>query len=823
MSIALTSGNAYILRTVAEKPARKRFNAARTWWGKTILVLLASTMLVALGSGGLATTQAARADWFGFCQNPSKDSVPAASYGSNMDAAIPASAVGDSTRQTAMEWYGPGARTWGYYSWDDLGETTQGCRVINQIYSFVGSAALQLAGLQSLVSSWMISSLTTADVVGFLFTNDENGILPNIVRALKDGLFLNYLAPIVLISALFLAWRGLVQRRTRESLQGVVWMFGSAAAALLFLVNPTWFASVANNVTYTTSSYVIESIAAAGTAADDSQGCDLPVNSPNAPSRRISCAFWNTFVYTPWAAGQMGVEGMGVKNESLKSTFRDVSNLPYALMDVTSGKLTSADANKAQWNDVTTAVLQYKGTDGQSYSSSNPAPWWGLWAGSDAVTMNAIGLSAYIGQTISIFPILLLALEMLMQQIMFVLLLTVSPIFLTIGINPGLGRRLSMGWLEMILSTLVKRVILAGLIGVILAYCGAVTSIASMGANSGQGVTEGSTASSVLMQGTYVGASAIIQIYLQTLLLGAGSIAIYLLRGRLLNRMSGFVNLGGERITDGGKTKAFLSSLGSGLAGAVAGGVGAKLGGESFADGAKQGYAGPNPLSGRLLNAGSSAYGMAKQRGEALEKATGVVGEHGALAGALAVHPDEVSAETHPRVVVEAAAAYRETAGKAAATAQAQRTRVEQLAAKERAAAEQLRERSMAGTTQEITAAQAEVVRLEALASSSRIPDLSVTTSLAQARQTLSQVTDNIARRQSKADQQLADMTSKIQTNMAQALEKIELELDARQASAMDKYQTAMERALDRSQAGAQRVLDRAEAQGVKAKNLPEL
>lgn len=688
MSTLSMPTDGFVLRSVpdAAVPARrKRGGKIRKFIVAGVLALTATVGLLAgAGISPTGTTSSASAwDPIGdaFCANPSMgDKVaitpwPGNQVAFNLDnnpdstigkaaAAAAASGGGDgsaSTNFTAYEWYGTNGMTQHQYGWKaELGDSIAGCTRMLNVTNLIPDLLMSLNTLIGSFTIALIAWVTTWDIVQIFF-GDANGILPSIVTGLKDALFLNYLAPIVMVSAVFLGYRGLVKKQTRDGLQGIIWMFGAAAAALTFMTNPTWFATTADTAVYNTSSWIIDSATAAGGNLGASNMCSLPDTAPNRAVRMVQCDLWETFDYTPWATGQIGSAAMDVSvDTSHPATFRPGSaiskELPIMILDSTtynrlqtlavngdSTALAALDETKqAQWQDVAKTVTNKSNLDVVSG--------WALWSGSDFAGRFGGAVLAVVAQLIASVPLLVLGFGLIGEQIMFIFLLTLAPVFLTIGINPGYGRKLALGWLEMILSTLVKRVVLAAMIGVLLGYFSAV-----IAARQTLEVVGGSV--------------------FAILLLCAGSIAMMIFRGKILKRAGDMIELDGVRSGDGGKTKAFLTGLGSGIVGSVAGGVGSKMGGGSFTEGAKNNFS--NPLAGVVPGAGhistankerkrastvdTPAVPAATGNGSAPQGKEPVAGEAGQATREAAGNAQAAAIETAPDTVAPEAPSPRTT------------------------------------------------------------------------------------------------------------------------------------------------------------------
>ncbi len=506
-----------------------------------------------------------------------------------------------SSQMTAYEWYGTTGITWNDYGWSDANfpDPVKGCTLVNNVLNFIPNMILSL---NTIIGGFTVSVLgwvTSWNIVQVFF-GAAGGVLPTLVTSLKTTLFLNYLVPIVFLSTLYLAFQAIVKGRARESLQGIVWMVLAAAGSLIFMTNPVWFASGADNAVYTTSGWIISATAQAGSggsaATNNSNNiCYInPKNSTDSANnlavREIQCSLWQTFIYTPWAAGQMGTDAMAVTVPSSSSapvgaSFRGSTLLPIVVLDsnaidrvdVQSGALNNGgasaivDQKNSQWKAGVVPTYKNPTAANQQAITSGEAMWTGTnWVG--RFTTAIVGLTA---QGLALVPTIVLGFGLLFQQIVFVLLLTAAPVFLTIGINPGFGRKIALGWLEMILATMVKRLLTAGLLGILLGYFGAV-------------ISSTPTLSTLTGGSSLAGINNATDVWGFTCaLLAAGAIAIFVLRGRLLKQAGSLIDLNGQRVNDHGMLRGMLGTLGAAGAGALIEGTAHKLAGGSFGEGAQ--------------------------------------------------------------------------------------------------------------------------------------------------------------------------------------------------------------------------------------------
>ena len=287
-------------------------------------------------------------------------------------------------------------------------------------------------------------------------------------------------------------------------------------------------------------------------------------------TRQFQCQLWEIFILTPYIQGQYGdLAGRqltkdpdgGAKVAPVTINGREVNNAnSWALLEL--------DANIANHNEVIsgkfdvntkqptrTALINYieKNVDNVKISSGLRS-----WIGAEAGSQIGTSILAFVAVLAGGIPVVILSLKMLFYQFMMIFMFLLAPIFFIIGIHPGFGRRVALGWLEYIINLALKRVGIVALLAVLLTMIRVVL-------------------------------TANMPWIFQVFVVSMSSIAMLMFSGKLLD-MIAQVNLNGNSIDDiegGVKQK---MSQGAGLAvGAVAGGVGAASVGGSVLKGAATG------------------------------------------------------------------------------------------------------------------------------------------------------------------------------------------------------------------------------------------
>ncbi len=441
---------------------------------------------------------------------------------------------------TAYEWWGLAGLGWrvnnneAFIPYSDCGFTSFGWSATSLVSNLIWSTAVNLgAGVI------LIYSFSTAPNFMNVFLQPLNQVL----TSAKDSLFLPFLIPMVMLAALWIAWVGLVKKRSSESVQGVIWVLCAASLSIIFLTYPVWFVKGLNDVVATVQNAVISTITDPGAKAtgedslcyvgNGSTGTTAPVETPipaasalpdgTAPapiknldgttldlttsrneqslgSRNFQCIIWQTFLFEPWASGQFG-NMSGVEMPEYNAMDKDSLNPVegeelYTPVTINGRQIEQGSTWALQYMNAVTlnhdeALSSDKGIQEKQEALSNMQNWLvdryidPLEEQNDSSWVERqAGIDAFVGaqggQQISLaflaliallccgIPILVLSVKMLFYQFMFIVMLLLAPLYLTVGIHPGFGRRIALGWLEYILNLAIKRVAIVALLSVMM-------------------------------------------------------------------------------------------------------------------------------------------------------------------------------------------------------------------------------------------------------------------------------------------------------------------------------------------------------------------
>ena len=292
-----------------------------------------------------------------------------------------------------------------------------------------------------------------------------------LISALGNAIYFPYLAPVVILGAIWLAWQGLVRKRATRTIEGTLWMVVATVAAIALIGKPADFTGVGTTVSNGVTGVLNTAFSKLPTPAGSN--C-LPVQAGDPQSVTSNFAFtsgnglvdqnanelWSVLVCKPWLYGELG------------STAYATGNGPKTVVDTYGRQLLWAQAIAA--NETPSAALIQAKQDtytgiATAMQQNNPAIY-PLFQGNQWTTRLEIAFAAMFAALVAGLLILLIALTLIVLKLGFLLLLVAGPFFLIIGTHPGFGRVIAIRWFEMLVGVLMKQVAIAIVLSVLL-YC----------------------------------------------------------------------------------------------------------------------------------------------------------------------------------------------------------------------------------------------------------------------------------------------------------------------------------------------------------------
>ena len=142
-----------------------------------------------------------------------------------------------------------------------------------------------------------------------------------LITALGNAIYFPYLAPVVILGAMWLAWQGLIRKRATRTIEGTLWMVVAATAAIALIGRADFTGigtAVSNGTTQVLNTAFSELPAPAGSdclpvAAGDPQSvaASYAFTSGNGLVDENANELWSVLVCKPWLYGELGSTAYG--------------------------------------------------------------------------------------------------------------------------------------------------------------------------------------------------------------------------------------------------------------------------------------------------------------------------------------------------------------------------------------------------------------------------------------------------------------------------------------------------------------------------------
>lgn len=343
-----------------------------------------------------------------------------------------------------------------------------------------------------------------------------------LVEGLQNSFFMPYLQLMIVLGAIWMAYQGLIKRRSTEALQGAIWMIAAAITGTLLIANPLLIPNLTNAVVTTINKSINDAITSnpMSTATESNALCQIDAGQRNTATydlndairgesiysdgqsleqamsnltslsdntRETQCLIWYNILYTPWVAGQYGTTPPN-SDAAANDSKLYVKNTPIAKQLVENGAVTlgnkAVPAESLTWpllqldsqKAISTLGIPYYNTvsSATAYAQlveANNGTWAGKGLNMERPSAAFASIFAMLGTGILI---VVYGLEMLAYQLGMLFLIILMPVFLLVGVHPGLGRRIALRWAELIGNLAIKQIIIGILLSIFLMIYGLV-------------------------------------------------------------------------------------------------------------------------------------------------------------------------------------------------------------------------------------------------------------------------------------------------------------------------------------------------------------
>jgi hypothetical protein len=297
-------------------------------------------------------------------------------------------------------------------------------------------------------------------------------VADHLISGIGNAIYFPYVALVVIIGAIWLAWQGLVRKRGTRTIEGTIWMVVACAAAIWLIGRPADFTGLGKGVSDGISATL--NTAFAHLPSPGQAGC-LPVVDGDPQISPASFSYtsgrtvvdqnanelWTVLVCKPWLDGEFGTTTYAAphgKHQTIVNAY--ARQLLWSQAIATNEKPTAALLQAKQ--------AAYVGI-AQTIQNKDPAAF-PLFQGKEWTTRLEIAFAALLAALVAGVLILLISVTLILLKLGFLLLLIVGPFFLLIGTHPGFGRVVAVRWFEMLVGVLLKQAAVALALSVLL-YC----------------------------------------------------------------------------------------------------------------------------------------------------------------------------------------------------------------------------------------------------------------------------------------------------------------------------------------------------------------
>ena len=295
------------------------------------------------------------------------------------------------------------------------------------------------------------------------------GVVDKLISSLGNAIYFPYLAAVVIIGAIWLAWQGLIRKRGTRTIEGTIWMVVACVAAIWLIGRPADFTGMGTAVSNGMSQTL--NTAFAKLPAPSQSNC-LPVsrNDPQVQTANFNFSsgsgivaenaneLWTVLVCKPWLAGEFGTTAFGTSGNAQTAVNTYGRQLLWAQAIATNETPSAAliQAKQATYSGIASSIQQ---KDPGIYP---------LFQGKQWTTRLEIAFAALFAAAIAGVLVLLIAVTLILLKLGFLLLLVVGPFFLLIGTHPGFGRVVALRWFEMLVGVLLKMAAISLVLSVLL-------------------------------------------------------------------------------------------------------------------------------------------------------------------------------------------------------------------------------------------------------------------------------------------------------------------------------------------------------------------
>ena len=332
------------------------------------------------------------------------------------------------------------------------------------------------------------------DLLGAIGGKSQGDAKGGLIGRLSRGIYFPLLEMAFTTVGVWLLYKGIIKREFRSSLQGIIWSFFALFLGIATAVKPWWVARAPFYVNQIITGCVIN-VLSGGTCDGDptalksdstDQSCvsyaDGKVKPEQASQLALSgaaCGIVKGFTLDRWALQQFGYDwnDLYTKNPPEGANLYPADKLQGSPDDYCVNLKSSSSANQLKNNPNTNSVpvchiaLAYMAdsTTGNWFTSgpqkgvskrllvvataAKDEKMWSAMIGNNRDYFAIGGIIAALAAGFSFIPVSLMGMA---YNLTATVLMALAPIFCLFAIHPGRGRKIFLGWLESVVSTILK-------------------------------------------------------------------------------------------------------------------------------------------------------------------------------------------------------------------------------------------------------------------------------------------------------------------------------------------------------------------------------
>lgn len=389
----------------------------------------------------------------------------------------------------------------------ERGNQTWSVCVSGPIFAGLASGIISISSAIASLTNSLITSLfdTESAMMSSVITivGGESNSDGGVIRTLSTGIYYPFMILAVVVAATYVGYKGIVQRKFRETIQALLWILVALVLGVLIAERPALIAQAPQQLTSVATGCIMDGFngrncldgsSTVGTSDSSTFTSDicLSVSSQASASQRavfnmngLSCGIWRGLVLNTWSKAQFGYT-FDELYTSNPPAGKEVYNLPDGVSpdDFCVGVYSSQSPNslKKSWNNRVGAFTSEEGRkvcNVAAYHLAVTSGMLGLTENDKIEMANKVAIVALnddamfdswgrllgtisqsvvsvIGSLFTLLAIFSITLKAHVYLFLSTVGLAFGPVFALFALHPGRGKKLFLGWVESIIGYILK-------------------------------------------------------------------------------------------------------------------------------------------------------------------------------------------------------------------------------------------------------------------------------------------------------------------------------------------------------------------------------